>query len=47
MGFRFEFDVINQILLGRFEGQLTEESGLQFYSAIRKYGIATDARAGI
>ena len=47
MVFRFEFDVTNQILLGRFEGQLTEESGLQFYSAIRKRGIATDARAGI
>jgi len=47
MGFRFEFDPINKILLGRFEGLITEESGMAFYNAIRTYGIATDARAGI
>jgi len=47
MNFHFEYDATNGILLGRFEGQLTEESGAAFYSAIRKHGIATDARAGI
>ncbi len=47
MGFRFEFDAANKILLGRFEGRLTEESVAEFYGAIRKYSTATDARAGI
>jgi hypothetical protein len=47
MSYRFEYDALNRILLGRFEGLLTEESGAAFYGAIRKYGIATDARAGI
>jgi len=47
MSFRFEYDADNKILLGRFEGSLTEESAIAFYSAIRKYGVATDAMAGI
>jgi hypothetical protein len=47
MSFHFEYDATNKILLGRFEGLLTEESGAAFYGAIRKYGVATDARAGI
>ncbi len=47
MSYRFEYDTTNKILLGRFEGVLTEESAAAFYSAIRKYGAATDARAGI
>jgi hypothetical protein len=47
MSFRFEYDATNKILLGIFEGLLTEESAAAFYGAIRKYGIATDARAGI
>lgn len=47
MSFRFEYDAFHQILLGRFEGELNQESGAAFYAAIRKYGIATDARAGI
>jgi len=47
MSYRFEFDAVNRILLGRFEGLLTEESAAAFYDAIRKYGIVTDARAGI
>jgi len=47
MSFRFEYDAANKILLGTFEGLLTEESAAAFYGAIRKYGIATDARAGI
>jgi hypothetical protein len=47
MSFRFEYDASNKILLGRFEGELNQESAAAFYAAIRKYGIATDARAGI
>jgi hypothetical protein len=47
MSFRFEYDAANKILLGRFEGFLTEESAAAFYGAIRKYGIETDAKAGI
>ena len=47
MSFRFEYDAANKILLGIFEGLLTEESAAAFYGAIRQHGIATDARAGI
>ena len=47
MGYRFEFDPVNKILLGRVEGRLTEELATEFYGAIRKYSIATDANAGI
>ena len=47
MSFRFEYDAVHKVLLGRFEGLLTEESAAAFYSAIRKHGAATDARAGI
>ena len=47
MGFRFEFDLENKILLARFEGQLTDESLVEFYRAIRRYSTATDANAGI
>jgi hypothetical protein len=45
--FRFEFDPTNQILLARAEGRLTDELLAEFYGAVRKYSIATDARAGI
>ena len=47
MGFRFEFDPVNKILLVRFEGQLTDESLAELYKAFRKYSNATDAGAGI
>jgi len=47
MGFRFEFDPENKILLARFEGKLTDELLAGFYRAARKYSTATDARAGI
>ena len=47
MGFWFEFNPRNKILLGRFAGRLTDQSLAEFYSAIRKYSRATDARAGI
>lgn len=45
--FRFEFDSVNKILLGRVEGRLTEELFEEIFKAIRKYSIATDASAGI
>ena len=47
MGFWFEFDPANKILLGRFAGPLTDQSLAEYYAAIRKYSIATDASAGI
>jgi hypothetical protein len=47
MGFRFEFDPVNKILLALFEGRLTDKSLAELYEAIRKYSTATDARAGI
>jgi hypothetical protein len=47
MGFRFEFDPVNKILLALFEGRLTDESLAELYEAIRKYSIATDATGGI
>ena len=47
MGFRFEFDSVNKILLGRFEGNLTDESLAEFLRAVQKYSTATDASAGI
>jgi hypothetical protein len=47
MGYRFEFDPVNKILLLRIEGPLTDEVLTKAYAAIRKHSIATDARAGI
>jgi hypothetical protein len=47
MGLRFEFDRVNQVLLARVEGQLTDELLAEAIGAIRKYSVATDARAGI
>jgi hypothetical protein len=47
MGFWFEFDPANKILLARFEGRLTDELLTELYGAIRKYATATDASAGI
>ncbi len=47
MGFRFEFDSARKILLGRFEGRLTDESLGEFYRAGLKHWAATDARAVI
>lgn len=46
-GTDFDFDPVNKILLMRFEGRLTEESVRDFYGAIRKNAIATNASAGI
>jgi hypothetical protein len=47
LGFWFEFDPANKILLARFEGRLTDELLPELYEAIRKYARATDASAGI
>src|ERR1700687_4419452 len=47
MGFRFEFDPANKILVARSEGRLTNESLAELYEAIRSYSTPTDARAGI
>jgi hypothetical protein len=47
MGFRFEFDYANRILLLRVEGQLSDELLAECYEAIRKRSVATDARMGI
>jgi hypothetical protein len=47
MAFRFEFDSANKVLVGRFEGRLTNESLPEFLRAIRDYSTTTDARAGI
>jgi len=47
MGYRVEFDPANKILLARFEGRLTDELLAEYYRAIRRYSIATDASAGI
>jgi hypothetical protein len=47
MGFWFEFDPTNKILLGRFAGRLTDHSLAEYYSAVRRHAKATDARAGI
>lgn len=47
MGYRFEFDAVNKILLLRIEGPLTDEVITKAYAAIRKHSIASDARGGI
>jgi hypothetical protein len=46
-GFRFEFDPVNQILLLRWEGRLTDESLAEAHQAAQRHWAATDARAGI
>lgn len=47
MGFRFEFDPENKILLLRLDGRQTDESLAACYHAIREYSTASDASAGI
>jgi len=47
MGFWFEFDRRNKVLLVRVEGQLTDELLAETQQAIRKYSVETDAGAGI
>lgn len=48
MGYRFDFDSVNKILLLRFEGsRLTDESLAEIHSTARIHWAATGARAGI
>jgi hypothetical protein len=47
VGYGFEFDAVNKILLLRVDGRLTDELLDECYEAIRTRSIATDARAGI
>ena len=47
MGYHFEYDPVNKILLGTFEGELTDESAAEFYEAVRRYAHATNPNAGI
>ena len=47
MGYRFEFDPANKILLLRFEGRLTDELYAEAYQAAQRYWVASDARMGI
>jgi hypothetical protein len=47
MGYRFQFDPVNKILLLRIEGPLTDEVLTEAYAAVRTHSIATDARAMI
>ena len=47
MGYRFEFDSTNRILLVRVEGRLSDELLAECYEAIRKYSTATNGKMGI
>jgi hypothetical protein len=47
VGFRFEFDAANRILLLRVDGKITDELLGRCYEAIRQRAAATNARAGI
>ena len=47
MGFSFEFDPGNRVLLVRIEGRLTDELLAEAYRMMRKQSTATDPRAGI
>jgi len=44
MPYRFEFDGINRILRGRFEGQMDDSSLVAFYADIVKHVAKTDPR---
>ena len=47
MGYRFEFDPVNKILLLRVEGRLTEELFVEFYRAGQKHWAATGSKMSI
>ena len=47
MGYRFEFDRVNEILLARVEGRFTDELLAEFYEAAQKYWAATGPKMGI
>src|ERR1051325_9016024 len=42
MPYRFEFDSVNRILRGRFEGQMDDSSLMAFYEDIVKHVAKTD-----
>jgi hypothetical protein len=47
MRYSFEFDSVNKILLGRFEGRITDESLGEFYRMGLRHWAAADAGAAI
>ncbi|MGD0508083.1 MAG: hypothetical protein ABSA27_09815 [Terriglobales bacterium] len=47
MAYRFEFDPVNKILRGNFDGRVTDESLAEFYRAAQAHWAATDASAAI
>ena len=47
MGYRFEFDRVNEILLARVEGRFTDELLADYYGAAQKYWSATGPKKGI
>ena len=47
MGYQFEFDSANRLLLIRIEGKLSNELLGECYDEIRKRAVATDALLGI
>ena|SRR5579863_7345602 len=47
MGFRYEFDPVNKILLFRVEGRLTEELIEAIYPTAQKYWTATGPQMSI
>jgi hypothetical protein len=47
VGYHFKFDAENKILLAQFEGQLTNESAVEYHDALGRNWRATQARAGI
>jgi len=47
MGYRFEFDSVNKILLLRVEGRFTEELLTEIYRVSHRYWAATDSKTSI
>jgi hypothetical protein len=47
MGFRFEFDAVNKILLVRVKGRVTDESLARSYRKAQKYASETEASVSI
>jgi hypothetical protein len=47
MGFRFEFDAVNKILLARLKGRVTDELLERYYREAQKYATETEASVGI
>jgi hypothetical protein len=47
VGYRFEFDAVNRILLSRIEGAVTNQLMVEHRNRVRDYARATDAKAFI